>query len=99
MGVGELVGAGDPGVLAEDTRMEGADSNGGSVEALLEQLRKEPAESAECQAKFQLYEGYAEQVEKIRGSLMSFHRESVPTVPPAVAAEMHKRIKSIDSRE
>merc|ERR1712046_92728 len=50
-------------------------------------------------AKFLLYEGYASEVEEMRGTLFKFHEDSRPTVPAAVATDMDKQIKGIDSRE
>jgi len=69
------------------------------VQNLLEQLRKEPSEEAECTAKFLLYEGYASEVEDMRKALLKFHDESRPNVPAAVASSMDQHIKGIDSRE
>lgn len=71
----------------------------GSVDALLAQLRTEPQDESECAAKFMLYEGYASEVEQVRGSLLKFHSESRSTVPDAVAAGMDKQVKGIDSAE
>lgn len=68
-------------------------------DAVLEQLKKEPRESAECAAKFALYEGYAGEVEKMRHTLLDFYAESLPSVPQAVGADMQKQIKGIDSNE
>merc|ERR1711884_429263 len=68
-----------------------------TVEELLKQLRQEPSDDAECTAKFLLYEGYASEVEEMRGTLFKFHEESRPTLPPAIASDMDKHIKSIDS--
>lgn len=74
-------------------------SGGGTVEALLAQLRTEPADEAECAAKFMLYEGYGLEVEQMRGNLLKFHEESRPTVPSAVASDMDKQVAGIDSAE
>lgn len=73
--------------------------NSTTVQTLLQQLRKEPRDEAECTAKFLLYEGYAAEVEEMRGTLFKFHEESRPTVPAAVAADMDKKVKGIDSTE
>lgn len=73
--------------------------NANTVQTLLQQLRKEPKDEAECTAKFLLYEGYAGEVEEMRGTLFKFHEESRPTVPAAVAADMDKKVKGIDSTE
>lgn len=72
---------------------------GGTVEAMLEQLRKEPTKEAECAAKFALYEGYGAEVEKMRGTLLEFYEESQPQIPPAVASDMDAQIKDVDSHE
>lgn len=69
------------------------------VEALLGQLRKEPTEADEVEAKFKLYETYGEQVEKIRKLLFGFYEESRPTVPHSVGADMDRQIKKVDSPE
>ncbi|CAJ1413868.1 unnamed protein product [Effrenium voratum] len=74
-------------------------SGGQGVDALLAQLRSEPADANECAAKFMLYEGYAQEVEQMRGTLMTFHEETCSTVPESVAADMGKRVKGIDSTE
>uniref|UniRef100_A0A7S1S9T5 RING-type domain-containing protein n=1 Tax=Alexandrium catenella TaxID=2925 RepID=A0A7S1S9T5_ALECA len=71
----------------------------GAVDALLAQLREEPADESECTAKFLLYEGYASEVEQMRGSLLKFHAESWTAVPAAVAADMDKKVRGIDSAE
>lgn len=70
-----------------------------TVETLLAQLRREPKDEAECAAKFMLYEGYASEVEQMRSTLFTFHEESRPTVPAAVASDMDKQIKGIDTTE
>lgn len=80
----------------------GGDANAGqgqSIANLLDQLRKEPREEAECTAKFLLYEGYATEVEEMRGTLFKFYEESRPTVPPVVAGDMDSKIKGIDTTE
>jgi len=46
-----------------------------------------------------LYEGYASEVEQMRGSLLTFHEETKPTVPAVIAADMDKQVKGIDSAE
>jgi len=76
---------------------QGSEAN--TVEGLLKQLRREPKDEAECSAKFMLYEGYASEVEQIRGDLFKFHEENGPTLPAAVAADMDKQVRSIDSTE
>jgi len=65
-------------------------SGGGTVEALLAQLRTEPADEAECAAKFMLYEAIA---------AGRCPKESRPTVPSAVASDMDKQVAGIDSAE
>lgn len=78
---------------------EPANDGGGAAEALLKQLRKEPGDEAECAAKFLLYEGYNSEVEQMRNTLLIFHAETRQTVPPAVALDMDKKVKSIDSED
>merc|ERR1719183_2803403 len=75
----------------------GGDSS--TVQTLLQQLRKEPKDEAECTAKFLLYEGYATEVEEMRSTLFKFYEESRPTVPAAVVTDMDKQVKGIDSTE
>lgn len=70
-----------------------------AVEALLEEMRVEPEDAQACAAKFGLYEGYAEQVQKMRETLFKFHADSAPTVPPAVAQGMDRQLKAIDRHE
>jgi len=59
----------------------------------------EPAEEAECAAKFSLYEGYASEVENMRNTLFGFHEESRPSLPPAIITEMDRRVRGIDSED
>uniref|UniRef100_A0A7S4QIE7 RING-type domain-containing protein n=1 Tax=Alexandrium monilatum TaxID=311494 RepID=A0A7S4QIE7_9DINO len=80
-------------------RGRASSGGGGAVEGLLAQLRKEPANEEECAAKFQLYEGYASEVEEMRGTLLRFHEETRPTVPEPVAKDMDKHVHGIDSQE
>lgn len=70
-----------------------------SMQTVLKQLRHEPRDEAECSAKFMLYENYATEVEQMRGTLLKFHEETKPTVPPVIAADMDKQVKGIDSAE
>lgn len=93
-----FVGAGNVAAVAADAEQTGS-GGCGSVHTLLQQLKTEPAAAEECTIKFQLYEGYAAQVEKMRISLFGFYEESLPSVPPAVAAEMTKQVRAIDSAE
>merc|ERR1712048_242042 len=81
------------------SRAGGGRGGNSSVDTLLQQLRQEPANEEECTAKFLLYEGYASEVEQMRGTLLKFHEETRPSVPAAIAAAMDKQIKSIDSTE
>lgn len=108
-----LVGARNLSVLAADVssagqapaaagarrRLGGGSPGCNQKDALLAQLKKEPKELAECAAKFALYEGYASEVEKMRGTLFAFYEESLASVPPAIATDMQKQLKAIDSRE
>lgn len=66
---------------------------------ILNQLRFEPKNEAECAAKFMLYEGYGSEVEQMRGTLLKFHEETKPTVPAAIAADMDRQVNGIDSTE
>jgi len=94
--VSALVGAGDVTAVSADAERAGV-SGDATLDDLLRQLRTEPQASEECAAKFMLYETFFSQVEKTRGDLFDFYQESSVAVPPAVAAEMEKQIKGIDS--
>merc|ERR1712176_982596 len=72
---------------------------GGSVEALLAQLKAEPSADDEVAAKFMLYEGYANEVEKIRKALFGFYAENEGALPPAVAQGMRRQLDKVDSHE
>jgi len=69
------------------------------VEGLIAQLRVEPSNETECAAKFQLYEGYGQEVEEMRSTLLKFHTEHRTTVPAAIAREMDQKVTRIDSQE
>jgi len=97
--VAELVGAEDNSMLAVVAFGGGEGGAGRTVKELLKQLRVEPADTEECAAKFALYEGYASEVEKMRGNVEKFRKECASTVPPAVATEMAQQVKGIDSDE
>merc|ERR1712100_193413 len=84
--------------IAADAARAGV-SGDASVDELLRQLRTEPQDTEECAAKFMLYETFFSQVEKIRGDLLGFYQDSAPTVPSAVAADMDKQMKTIDSEQ
>lgn len=87
---------GEPAAPAGGAREGGAAS---TVQTLMQQLRIEPADAAECAAKFQLYEGYGLEVEGMRGTLLQFHEESKPTLPPAIVTDMDRQVRSIDSQD
>jgi len=70
-----------------------------TVEALIAQLRVEPSNETECAAKFQLYEGYGQEVEEMRSSLLKFHSEHRTSVPAAIAREMDQKVQRIDTQE
>lgn len=97
--VSAMAAIGAEGLTAPSITVRTAASGSSTVEDLLKQLRKEPANEAECAAKFMLYEGYSSQVEEMRGTLFKFHEEAKPTVPPAIMVGMDKQVKSIDSME
>jgi len=67
--------------------------------SLLQQLEREPKTDEELMAKFTLYETYSRQVELVRERVVSLYEESRPTLPQAVASDMNKQIKKIDSAE
>eukprot|EP00927_Polykrikos_kofoidii_P076751 TRINITY_DN73790_c0_g1_i1.p1 TRINITY_DN73790_c0_g1~~TRINITY_DN73790_c0_g1_i1.p1 ORF type:complete len:388 (+),score=61.49 TRINITY_DN73790_c0_g1_i1:37-1200(+) len=85
--------------LPRRTRTGGGATAGSTVDALLQQLKREPENEEECAAKFLLYEGYQSEVEQMRNTLLTFHQDSIPTVPQAVATDMNKQVASIDSAE
>merc|ERR1712182_69870 len=66
---------------------------------MLQQLEREPKTDEELMAKFTLYETYSRQVELVRERVVSLYEESRPTLPQAVASDMNKQIKKIDSAE
>lgn len=101
------VGAPTPGASPREPRrsplpVAGARREGGAgstVNELLQQLRHEPDDAAECAAKFQLYEGYGSEVEGMRRTLLQFHEESKPTLPPAILVDFDQQIRGIDSED
>lgn len=96
--VSAIAGVANFAAVAADAEQAGA-SGDVTADDLLRQLRAEPQENEECAAKFMLYETFFSQVEQTRGSLLDFYRESAPSVPSAVAAEMTKHVKAIDSAQ
>jgi len=101
--VASMAAVADEGLQAGEARRGGAGRGpgvvaGGAAQAL-KKLKVEPKEAAECAAKFSLYECYASEVEKMRNTLLSFHEESRPTMPPAVAGDLDKQVRGIDSEE
>jgi len=82
-----------PIATAEGSEQERAVAN------LLRQLANEPPNEAECAAKFQLYEGYASEVENMRNILFKFKDDSTPSLPPSIVADMERQTKSIDKHE
>lgn len=101
--VADLIGAGDVAALnalGNDGLEEGGPQSAGrSIDQLLAQLRKEPANEEECAAKFMLYEGYAREVEEMRGTLLKFNDETSPSLPAAVSGDLNNQIQRIDSTE
>ncbi|CAK0795853.1 unnamed protein product [Prorocentrum cordatum] len=69
------------------------------VQVLLQQLSVEPADAKECAAKFLLYEGYGEEVEGMRSTLLHFYEENKPTLPPAIVTDMDHLVRGIDSED
>jgi hypothetical protein len=101
--VAGVVGASDASALAALALPVGPTADAGkaksAVETLLEQLRVEPADATECTAKFMLYEGYSSEVQEMRETLLKFYAETIPTVPAALANDVTKQVKGIDSTE
>mmetsp|Transcript_57077 Transcript_57077/g.105520 ORF Transcript_57077/g.105520 Transcript_57077/m.105520 type:complete len:364 (+) Transcript_57077:78-1169(+) len=77
----------------------GSQAMDSNVEAILAALKKEPSDDTECASKFQLYEGYASEVEEMRKTLYNFVEESKPTLPAVVASDMDRQVKRVDSTE
>lgn len=75
------------------------ETRGSEMDTLLAKLRREPKNEAECSAKFLLYEGYAKEVEEMRGTLFKFHEENKSTLPDAIAGELDRKVRGIDSHE
>jgi len=97
-----IMGPGDVAIMSAEAAgagAAGAAAAQASSDALLQQLRREPAETSECAANFQLYEGYGQQVEKIRKLLFDFCEESLQSVPAAIAADMRRQLGGVDSQE
>lgn len=94
----ELVGA-----ASISNMVRHADATNRSADAefqsLLKQLKREPHNDDEMAAKFALYETYSQQVELIRNRLFDLYTESRPNLPDAVANDMDKKLKKIDSAE
>jgi len=80
-------------------RGKGGKGSTSTVDNLMNQLREEPEDEAECAAKFNLYEGYGSEVEQMRGTLLKFHEETRPTVPAVIATDMDKQVGGIDTAE
>lgn len=74
-------------------------TNSSTMQMLLQELRQEPKDEAECTAKFLLYEGYGSEVEDMRNTLFKFYEESRPTVPAVILTDMDRQVKGIDSTE
>lgn len=94
----ELVGAANISDM-----MRHADAHDRNADAefqrLLKQLEREPNNDDELAAKFALYETYSQQVELIRNRLFALYGETRATLPQAVAKDMDKKLKKIDSTE
>jgi hypothetical protein len=69
------------------------------MDTLLAELRREPEKEDVRQSKFELYEEYATEVEEMRGTLLKFHEENKSTLPDAVAIELDRKVREIDSPE
>jgi len=103
--VAQLVGAGQQGLSSAPVNVDGdaprrseePENNG--VEAVLAQLKKEPKDEAECHSKFCLYAEYGEEVQNMRTEFVNFIDASQSDVPSAVASDMQKAKKRIDSAE
>merc|ERR1712072_1412783 len=69
------------------------------MQKLLDQLRVEPQESEEVEAKFKLFEAYLETVEKMRTETFVFWDECREDFHRSGQVEIEKGIKRIDSQD
>lgn len=91
-----LVGVGAPAELGRATSGDRPDDD---FHTLLQQLRNEPSNDEEMAAKFNLYETYGQQVEKMRGTLFGLYEDNTPTLPDSVKQDMEKQLKKVDRAE
>lgn len=81
---------------AED---EGEDVGADEMADLLSKLRRQPADDAECAAKFELYEKYLETVIAMRKQTFDFWQEARADFPPRAQREGERQMKAIDSAD
>merc|ERR1719231_1404322 len=90
--------AGDEGLDAVDDALGGgADGDGGALDALLAQLRAEPADDAEAEAKFALYEAHAEAVATVRDALFTLWAGARADVGDG-APVFERALRGVDAR-
>lgn len=89
----QLIGATNLNALAPSANHDAVDA----AEPLLDQLRTEPTDDEEAQAKFAMYETYSEEVGRMREALFSFHVQHRDSLPSAVEQHIAKELKGIDS--
>ncbi len=89
---------GDEGLDAVDDALGGgADGDGGALDALLAQLRAEPADDAEAAAKFALYEAHAEAVATVRDALFTLWAGARADVGDG-APVFERALRGVDAR-
>jgi len=94
----QLVGAANVSDMVRHTAAQDRSADAEFM-SLLQQLQREPDNEKELAAKFGLYETYSQQVEQVRERLFALYEESHSTLPEAVAKDMDKKLKKIDSTE
>lgn len=90
-----LDGSEGPGPLRPLQAAEGDEA----FEALVAQLRAEPADEVEMAAKFAMYETYGQEVERMRTELFALYEEHKADLPPAVARAMDAELRAVDREE
>merc|ERR1719482_373397 len=81
----------------DDALGGGADGDGGALDALLAQLRAEPADDAEAAAKFGLYEAHAEAVATVRDALFTLWAGARADVGDG-APVFERALRGVDAR-
>lgn len=69
------------------------------IEGVLRELREEPADEAECTAKFGIFEGYLSTVEKVRGDTYKFWEDAKAEFGQGARVTVEAGLKKLDSHE